>query len=110
MSETLIDYQRTVAELLRLVERIEAMAAVVRDAAEGFGKWPKLVVENSEATFSTDLRTNPRYPKIDAKTWPTAEGMASLLAEYHEKKSAVETLWDGMDEAERVALRPPTDF
>lgn len=98
-------YQGALAAFDQATREVEAVVIVVREAADALGHWRSVGVFNArtELGFPTTAVTY----KIDAKTWPSGDRIAEVLASWHRARHEARNRWRAIPEADREILRDP---
>jgi hypothetical protein len=84
----------------------EDLMKLIRQA--GHANWKQLMVSNCPgAGFPPEIAMARGIPTIDARTWPTGQGIADVLMAWHAANHAVKNAWDQVPPDRQSGLLPP---
>lgn len=109
MADVITAYQNALREVDRASKEAARLAKIVEEAGRALTYWGRVMVVNSPGgIYPPRIANAPYTSRIDAGTWPTAEQIHKALVAYHEARTAQQSAWDAIPEADRVGLTPPS--
>lgn len=103
MAEDLIrQYSRVTEELNKATVKVHKLSSLISKIGSLLTRNPyKFVVSNVKANFPAEVTMVEDIPRLNADEWPTAEQIAEVLADLHQKRKAVRDVWHSLSGADQ---------
>ena len=109
MSDPIREYSNAMDELNKAYEDVRAVQGIIGKVDSGLQKPYEFMVSNVSVGFPPEVAMG-RLPTLNAKEWPTAERIATVLANLHQKRHQVDNLWHSLSDADKKIVSPPPEL
>jgi hypothetical protein len=108
--EAVNEYREALKRREATAANVQKIVQVVHAAADALDDWRQMVIANlQEAHFPAALMQNKETPKINAREWPSIQGIYDALHKYHQADARVQATWQAVPADHKPGLPSPDE-